>query len=256
MANGDPRRVLILGGTEEARSLADRLAAVPGVAPITSLAGRTAAPIRPAGGVRIGGFGGVDPLAASLVETGTAVLVDATHPFATRISEQAAAAAERAGIPLLRLERPPWEAGPGDRWTLVPDAAAAAAVQSPGTRLFLAIGRQALAPFETVPGAWFLLRVVDRPAAPLMVAPHLTLVARGPFGEADEVALFETHRIDRVVARNSGAAGSAAKLAAARAIGLPVTLIERPRPAPPNADASPTAATVDEALALVMHLLR
>ena len=256
MANRDARRVLILGGTEEARILADRLAAASDLTPITSLAGRTATPARPSGGLRIGGFGGVEPLAAYLVETGIVALVDATHPFAARISEHAAVAAEQARVPLIRLERPPWLPEPGDRWTLVPDAAAAAAAQPAGARLFLAIGRQTLGPFETIAEAWFLLRVVDPPTAPLMAAAHRTLVARGPFAVADEIALLRTHRIERIVVRNSGAAGSAAKLTAARALGLPVTMIERPPLAAPVGTAGLAAATVDEACALIMDRRR
>lgn len=251
ITEGTDTAVLILGGTEEARALAADLAARPGLAPITALAGRTADPVRPDGAVRVGGFGGAESLAAYLTQARIAALVDATHPFAMGIRRNAAEAAALAAVPLIRLERPPWAPQPGDRWAQVPDAAAAAQALPAGVRAFLAIGRQSLAPFAAVPAAWFLLRVVDLPAGPLMAAPHETVVARGPFALTDEIVLLQQHRIDRLVVKNSGADGSAAKLEAARSLGLAVTLIDRPRPAAPNA-----AVTVAGAVAQLMQALR
>ena len=250
ITEGDDTAVLILGGTEEARALAADLAARPGLAPITALAGRTAEPVLPEGAVRMGGFGGAAALAAYLTQARIAALVDATHPFAIGIRRNAMEAAAMAEVPLIRLERPPWAPQPGDHWTTVPDAAAAARAVPAGVRTFLAIGRQSLAPFEAVPDPWFLLRVVDPPARPLIAAPHEIVVARGPFAPADEIALLKQHRIDRLVVRNSGAEGSAAKLAAARALGLPVILIDRPCPAKAG-----TALTVADAVAQLMHAL-
>ena len=144
------RRVLILGGTSEARALASALDRA-GVSVVTSLAGRTSAPRVPAGEVRVGGFGGPDALASWLAAHGVAAVVDATHPFAERISASAVAACASAGVPLLRLERPPWREQPGDRWHRVADLdAAASLVPSLGRRAWLTIGRQGVAAFAGV----------------------------------------------------------------------------------------------------------
>jgi precorrin-6A/cobalt-precorrin-6A reductase len=224
--------VLILGGTGEARALATALAARPGLRVTLSLAGRTAQPVLPACEVRIGGFGGAEALADWLRANRTAILVDATHPFARVISRNAARAAEAAGIPVLVLERPPWQLVPGDRWTRVPDMpAAVAAVAALGpapARVFLAIGRQEVGAFRAAPGHDYLVRSIE-PVAPGDLPPHAeTILARGPFTEADERTLLATHRIEIVVAKNSGGPATYAKLAAARDLGLPVILVDRP----------------------------
>ena len=251
-------RVLILGGTAEARALAERLAAHPAITPLTSLAGRTADPVMPPGGVRSGGFGGAEAMASYLASARIAAVVDATHPFAARITGQATQAAAVAAVPLIRLERPAWQPRPGDRWTIVPDGVSAAAATPAATRVFLAIGRQDLAPFETVDRAWFLLRVVDPPESPLMQAAHHTVVARGPFALADETALLQRHRVALIVAKNSGGHGSAAKLTAARALGLPVIMIARP-PVVASKTAStpaPVVETVEQAWSWLTARLR
>jgi precorrin-6A/cobalt-precorrin-6A reductase len=225
--------VLVLGGTAEARELAERLADLPVV---TSLAGRTTAPASRPGRVRSGGFGGVAGLAAWVRDEGVVAVVDATHPFAVRISAWAAALED---VPLLRLERPAWTEQRGDRWHRVADhEAAARLIRTIGSRPLLAVGRQELAAYDTVPG--LLVRSVERPAH---LPPGADLVlARGPFSPADERALLVRERVDVVVTKDSGGDSTRAKLDAARELGLPVVLIERP----PGAGV-PLATTVDEA---------
>jgi precorrin-6A/cobalt-precorrin-6A reductase len=235
--------ILILGGTAEARALAAALDAA-GVAVTSSLAGRVANPRLPAGAVRIGGFGGPDALARWLTEHEVAAVVDATHPFAERISASAARAAPAAHVPLLRLERPSWRERPGDRWTWVADLdEAAAAVPRLGRRVLLTTGRQGLASFAGVDGTWFLVRCVDPPGPPLP-ARHELLLDRGPYTVEGERALVERHAIDLVVTKDSGGTHTEAKLDVARERGLPVVVVRRP----PRPDV-PTATTVEAALA-------
>ena len=236
--------VLLLGGTAEARRLAAAVGRDPAIALTSSLAGAVAVPLLPEGDVRIGGFGGVDGLVAWLRDHRTAAVVDATHPFSTRMTATAIAATDALDIPLLVLRRPGWAAGPGDRWHRVTDAAAAAALlPSLGERAFLAIGSGGLAAFAHLPG-WFLLRAVDPPPPPLPARHHVVL-DRGPFTADAERALLREHRIDVLVCRDSGGDLTAAKLVAARELGLPVVLIDRPL-APTTV---PTVETVDEAVA-------
>ncbi len=235
--------VLLLGGTAEARRLAARLGRRAGLAVTSSLAGAVAVPLLPEGDVRIGGFGGVEGLVAWLRDHRTDVVVDATHPFATGMTANAVAATAALGVPLLVLRRPGWTAGPGDRWHRVPGTTAAAALlPSLGERAFLAIGSGGLAAFAHLPG-WFLLRAVDPPPPPLPEHHHLVL-DRGPFTADAERALLREHRIDVLVCRDSGGDLTAAKLVAARELGLPVVLLDRP-PAP----AVPVVETVDDAAA-------
>lgn len=215
--------VLILGGTAEARALAAALDGA-GVAVTSSLAGRVANPRLPVGAVRLGGFGGPAGLAAWLGTHAVTAVVDATHPFAERISASAVEASAHAGVPLLRLERPGWTEGPGDRWRWVDDLdAAAAAVHG---RVFLTTGRQGLAAFAGVDG-WFLVRCVDPPQPPLP-ARHELVLDRGPYTLAGERALLQRHRIDVVVTKDSGGTHTRAKLDAARERGLPVVVVRRP----------------------------
>ncbi|HEY0813352.1 MAG TPA: cobalt-precorrin-6A reductase [Pseudonocardia sp.] len=239
--------VLLLGGTAEARRLAAALDRAAAVTVTSSLAGAVAVPLLPEGDVRIGGFGGVEGLAAWLRDHGTAAVVDATHPFSTRMTAAATAAADALGIPLLVLRRPGWTAGPGDRWHRVADAAAAATLlPSLGERAFLAMGSGGPAAFAHLPG-WFLLRAIDPPTGPLP-ARHRLVIGRGPFTADAERALLREHRIEVLVCRDSGGDLTAAKLVAARELGLPVVMIDRP-PAPPTVAA---VETVDEAVAWLM----
>ncbi|AWD21010.1 cobalt-precorrin-6A reductase [Fuscovulum blasticum] len=236
-------RLLLLGGTQEAGALARALADA-GAQAIYSYAGRTAAPVAPALPCRVGGFGGADGLAQWLRSEGIAGVIDATHPFAARMSRNAIAACAATSIPLLALERPAWTEQPGDDWQRVPDVAAAvAALPEAPARVFLAIGRQNLAAFAARPGHAYLLRLVDPPEGDLPLPQATVLVDRGPFSEEGDLAMMRQQGVQIVVAKNAGGSGAVAKIVAARTLGLPVVMIDRPA-LPPR----PTVATVDEVL--------
>jgi precorrin-6A/cobalt-precorrin-6A reductase len=234
--------ILILGGTSEARSLAQRLDEA-GVPVISSLAGSVSRPRLPAGETRIGGFGGADGLALWLAERSIGAVVDATHPFAQRISASAISACASAGVPLLRLERPGWEPRPGDRWHWVDDLGqAAAAVGDLGTRTLLTSGRQGIAAFAHDEVTWFLIRCVDPPRSPLPPR-HMIVLDRGPYTLEGELALVDDHQIDLLVTKDSGGSLTEAKLEAARLRSLPVIVVRRPA----REGRVPTVATVGEA---------
>ncbi|MFF5262105.1 cobalt-precorrin-6A reductase [Actinomadura viridis] len=222
-------RVLLLGGTGEARRLAGLLAARPGFDVVSSLAGRVADPALPPGRTRIGGFGGAAALAAWLAAERIGAVVDATHPFASAVTASAVAAAGDAGVPLLVLRRPGWTEEPGDDWRRVPSVAEAAA-DLPGERVFLTIGRGGLAAFAGDARRRYLVRSVDPPDPPLPPRTRVVL-GRGPFTVDGEAALMREHAVDVLVTKDSGGAMTAAKLVAARRLGLPVVMIDRP-PAP------------------------
>jgi precorrin-6A/cobalt-precorrin-6A reductase len=234
-------RVLVLGGTGEARRLATALTDE-GVDVLSSLAGRVADPVLPPGEVRIGGFGGAAGLAAWLQANPVRALVDATHPFAATMTASAAAAADVTGTPLLRLQRPGWTAQSGDDWRWVDSLGEAAEAVAGFGSVFLTTGRKSLDAFAGLT-ARCLVRSVDPPSPPL--PPRTTVVlARGPFTVEEERALMRQHGIEVVVSKDSGGAMTAAKLTAARELGIPVVLVRRP-PVPPGV---PVVATVDEAL--------
>lgn len=234
--------VLILGGTTEGRVLAGLLHA--DVRVTSSLAGRVAAPRLPAGEVRVGGFGGPEGLAAWVRQHGVDAVIDATHPFAERISFNAARAAATAHVPLLALRRPGWVPVAGDDWHEVGSLEeAAGALGGLGDRVFLTTGRMGLAAFADRP-EWFLVRSVDAPDAP-MPARCEVLLERGPFTLDGERELLARHRIDVLVTKDSGGAATAPKLAAAREAGVPVVVVRRP----PVPEGVPTAATPEEAAA-------
>jgi precorrin-6A/cobalt-precorrin-6A reductase len=228
LAGPEARTVLILGGTAEAMALAEALADCPGLRVITSLAGRTKVPARPPGEVRVGGFSGADGLARYLGEAGVDAVVDATHPFATRISANARTACHRAGIPLLAITRPGWTEEPGDIWITVADEAGAAAAIPEGARALLALGSQRLAAFAPRRDIAFFVRMVDPPAEKPL-ASCTVIVGRPSRSIAAEQALLAENRIDHLVCRNSGGEASYAKIAAARALRLPVIMIDRPK---------------------------
>ncbi|KDN81583.1 cobalt-precorrin-6A reductase [Kitasatospora cheerisanensis] len=220
--------VLILGGTSEARRLADVLVADPALRVTSSLAGRVAQPRLPAGEVRIGGFGGPAGLAAWLRAHRVDALIDATHPFAETMSRNAAAAVADTGTPLLALRRPSWAPQDGDRWHPVPSLAAAAdALPALGRRVFLTTGRQGIASFAHLDGLWFLARSVEPPVPPMPSAVEV-LLERGPFTLDGERELLRAHRIEVLVTKDSGSAATAPKLTAARELGLPVVVVQRP----------------------------
>ena len=221
-------RVLILGGTAEARELAERCAGLAGVRAVTSLAGRVTAPRRPAGDLRVGGFGGVDGLAGYLNGAGIDAVVDASHPFAAAITRAAVEASRLCGVPLLVLNRDGWVPGPGDLWHRVASLTEAAAVVGRlGRRAFLATGRGSVAAFAGVDECWFLIRSVEAPEPPLPRHAQVVL-DRGPFTHEGEVALLAGHRIDVLVTKDSGGELAAAKLGAARELGIPVVIVDRP----------------------------
>jgi precorrin-6A/cobalt-precorrin-6A reductase len=243
-------RILILGGTTEARQLAGKLARREDFSVTLSLAGRTESPVAQGVPVRVGGFGGAAGLAAHLCEEDVDLLIDATHPYAARISANAAEAARQAGVLILALRRPGWEPVAGDRWTLADSAAAAAsALGKAPRRVFLAIGRQEAGAFEAAPQHRYLIRSVD-PVEPKLAVPAADyLLARGPFPEAAERALLEKHGIDAIVSKNSGGEATYGKIAAARALGIEVVMVRRP--VLPDV---PSAETVDALAAMVDHL--
>ncbi|MFF1448146.1 cobalt-precorrin-6A reductase [Streptomyces sp. NPDC058274] len=240
---------LLLGGTTEARELAARLAARPGVRVTTSLAGRVSRRGALEGDVRIGGFGGAEGLAAWLREHRVDAVVDATHPFADGITANAARAAAATGVPAVVLRRPGWRPHADDRWHPVTSLAAAAELlPGLGRRVFLTTGRLGLAAFADLAGLHFLVRSVEAPEPPM--PPHTrVLLARGPFTVPGETALLREHRIDVLVTKDSGGEATSAKLTAARALGLPVVVVRRP-PLPEGVLAVPDVAGVLDRLRL------
>lgn len=217
----------MLGGTAEARALAAALVAV-GVDVVSSLAGRVSEPALPAGRVRIGGFGGATGLAGYLTGERVTALVDATHPFARRMSAHAVAAAAATGVPVVRLERPGWRAHPhAAEWTWVDDLDQALQAGDGCRRPFLTTGRQTLARFLPWRDRAALVRVVEPPDFPL--PPAWTLrTDRGPYERAAERALMAAHRADLLVTKDSGGSFTAAKLDAAADLGVPVVVLARP----------------------------
>lgn len=225
-------RVLILGGTGEAAELAAKVAAMQGFEVITSLAGRTREPSIPLGDYRIGGFGGVEGLTSYLCQMKIDLLVDATHPFATQISANAAAAATQAVIPRLMLIRQPWEKVSGDRWIEVDCTQAAAALPYLGERVFLTVGRQELYHFAHIKSIWFLMRIIDPPKPDAIMPTGLILCDRGPFSLHNEREVLMHHQIDTIVSKNSGGDATYAKIIAARELGVQVVMVNRPAKPP------------------------
>jgi precorrin-6A/cobalt-precorrin-6A reductase len=222
-------RILILGGTSEARRLAERLADDPNVTPVLSLAGRTRNPILPKIAHRVGGFGGVEGLIAYLKSESIDIVIDATHPFAEQMSAHAEAACRARAIPLALFTRPSWSRDAGDLWQEVEtiDAAVHALGNEP-RRVFVTVGRLQLPAFEAAPQHFYLIRSIDAPETVPSLPHHRIILARGPFAFDDERALLESERIDVVVTKNSGGEATYAKIEAARALGLPVILIRQP----------------------------
>lgn len=242
--------VLLLGGTTEANALADRFATARQFNAVLSLAGRTAAPRASPVPVRIGGFGGVEGLVDYLRDSKTDIVIDATHPFAAQMSRHAVAACAEAGVPLIAVERPPWQARQGDTWHNVASIAdGVAALGMAPRRVFCAIGRLFLDALLVAPHHHYIVRLIDAPVDPIAL-PHLTTVtARGPFTLDADLALLRDHAIDVVFTKNSGGGATYSKIAAARELGLPIVMVERPA-LPRRA----TVATAEAAWAALMRL--
>jgi precorrin-6A/cobalt-precorrin-6A reductase len=221
-------RALILGGIADAGLLATEIARA-GIDAVYSYGGRTRAPADQPLRTRIGGFGGVGGLADYIRREGITHVIDATHPFAAEMSRNAVEACAETGTPLIALERTPWTKALGDNWVEIGDVdAAAAALPEAPARVFLAIGRQHIAPFAARPQHNYTLRFVDPPEAPLPFAADL-IVSRGPFTLDAELEMMRKQGIAWIVARNSGGDGARAKIDAARLLGLPVIMITRPQ---------------------------
>ncbi|MGT2439677.1 cobalt-precorrin-6A reductase [Bradyrhizobium betae] len=221
-------RALILGGTADASLLAAEIARA-GIDAMYSYGGRTRAPADQPLPTRIGGFGGVVGLADYIRREGITHVIDATHPFAAEMSRHAVAACAETGTPLIALERAPWAMASGDNWIEVADVdAAVAALPTAPAKIFLAIGRQHIAPFAAKLQHAYTLRFVDPPEAPLPF-PADVIVSRGPFTLDGELEMMRKRGIAWIVARNSGGDGARAKIDAARMLGLPVIMIARPR---------------------------
>jgi len=237
-------RVLLLGGTSEARALADRLH--PDVDIISSLAGRVPDPALPVGPVRIGGFGGADGLRDWLSGNGITAVVDATHPFAATITAHAAAACAELGVPYVVLSRPPWD--PAGATVVASDTEAAEVVAVMGySRVFLTTGRSGVAAFSDS-DAWFLIRMVTPPDPVTLPRKNRLVLSRGPYRYDDEHALMAQNGVQAVVTKNSGGAMTRAKLDAALALGVDVVMIRRP-PLPAGAG---IVGSVDAAQAWVL----
>lgn len=242
-------RALILGGTGEARAVAASLKDS-GWHVTSSLAGRVANPKLPVGEVRIGGFGGPAGLAKWLIHNGIEVIIDATHPYAEKISISASEASRATGIPLIALHRPAWTPGPKDRWRMVSTMEEAAAlVAREYHHILLTIGRQQLAPFAADPHNLYVIRAVDPPSVALP-ARHRVLLSRGPFEVEAEKKLLIDNQIDAVVTKNSGGAMTEAKLEAARLLGIDVVMVQRPALPPATVHVS----SVDEVTRVIAQL--
>lgn len=222
------KKILILGGTGDAAELARRVALLQGVEVISSLAGRTRKPAEVAGNVRVGGFGGEVGLGEFLQNETIDVVVDATHPFARQISFNAAAACLACGVEHLMLIRPAWEKMPGDQWIEVESNEMAAQVLVGFKRVFLTIGRQELGVFSNWQDIWFLMRMIDPPTPQIRIPKGELLLAKGPFSLAEERALLVKYGIEVIVSKNSGGEATYAKIVAARELGLPVVMVQRP----------------------------
>jgi precorrin-6A/cobalt-precorrin-6A reductase len=244
-----PLRLLILGGTSEASALARRIADEPDVAAILSLAGATADPAPTPITRRVGGFGGAEGLAAFLARERIDAVVDATHPFASRISANAVAACDATYTPLVVFTRRPWTREPGDRWLEVRavDEAVDALGATPRTVL-LTQGRLQLAAFARAPQHRYIVRAIDRPPQIDALPECKLILARGPFSFADELALMQREGIEALVTKNSGGRATYAKIEAARALKIEVVIMRQP-PAPE----AETLRELEQVLAWIAH---
>ncbi len=222
--------LLLLAGSGEARAIAHGLAGMAGVSTIASLAGATRAPMDLGVPTRVGGFGGRVGFEAFLEAERIDAVLDATHPFAGRISRRTADVCRHRDLPCLQVLRPEWRPGPGDRWIFIDNESEAAEHIPKGATVFLATGRQTLLRFANLAGRYIICRRIDEARQPFPFENGEYLVGRGPFSVAEEIALFKARGVDFLVVKNSGGEGSRPKLEAARALSLPVVMINRPPP--------------------------
>ncbi|VVT25356.1 Precorrin-6A reductase [Rhizobium sp. EC-SD404] len=223
-----PETILILGGTREAAELAARLAASGKARIVTSLAGRTREPKPLAGETRVGGFGGAEGLAAYIKDNAVDLVIDATHPFAGTISANAGKAADFCAIPLISLARPAWQPVDGDRWKRVATIADAVTAIPTDATVLLALGRQHIAPFAGRSDVTFVIRMIDEPESDLPFERAVLVLGKPDLDVDAEEAMLAGRGIDMIVCRNSGGRGAYAKIEAARRLGLPVLMIDRP----------------------------
>lgn len=244
-----PLTILLLGGTSEAALAAEHLATMPGITATLSLAGRTIKAAPSALAVRVGGFGGIDGLVNYLTRASIDLVLDATHPFAAQISNNANAACAKANVPLLAIERAPWKRITGDDWSEHRDIEAAiAALPDAPLTIFSALGRSSIPKLIAKPQHRYVIRVVDPVALPSELKHATVIAARGPFSTEDDIALFREYRVACVLAKNSGGNAAYSKIEAARQLRLPVYMVARP----PIAE-RPSVATVSEALSWIVH---
>ncbi len=222
------KKILLLGGTEEARDLAEMLDEA-GANFVVSLAGRTSATYP--GQMRVGGFGGVDGMVETIGKEGFEVLVDATHPFAANISVNAKKAAKLAKIPYYRLERRPWRRAKSDRWIDVESLEDAAERLDSGSTVFLAVGAGGLAPFLPRRDLKLVVRSIEPPDLGNR-RDIVVIQSRGPFDIEDERVLWDRYKFDALVTKNSGGESAGAKLVVARERRTLVYMVRRPRKQP------------------------
>lgn len=222
------RKILLLGGTTEAVELNETLAGRPEVDLITSLAGRTRTPTLLSGKTVVGGFGGEEGLINFIVDNQIELVIDTSHPFAGKITQNACAACAECGIAYLRFQRPEWEKVSGDRWISVGSIKAAAKKACDFNRIFLTVGRQELSPFEGISGKFFLVRSIEKAEFMPQQSEVRFIRTRGPFSKEDEVRLLREYQIDLVISKNSGGLATYPKIAAARELNIPVAMIKRP----------------------------
>lgn len=240
-----PKSVLILGGTGDARQLADKLVDAFGddLRVITSLAGRTTSPRRPKGDIREGGFGGAKGLAKYLKETQIDAVIDATHPYAAQISKHGVEASQSAAIPNILLDRPAWVEDPDDKWTHLPDMTAAAGALELASTAMITTGIQNLDAFKHVHGPKMLVRLLEHPKTDLPIKDAEIIIGRPPYSLNDEITLFKLLGVDTLVTKNAGGEATRAKIVAARQLGIHVIMIDRPPTPHTN-----TVTSVDDAI--------
>lgn len=242
----EPKRILLLGGTEEAVRLNQSLASLKHIKLFTSLAGRTSTPKQLSGDVVTGGFGGAEGLAGFVKDMSIDTVLDASHPFAGKMTGTAIKVCKESDIQYLRLERPAWQKMSGDNWIEVKSIAASVPKQEGYSRIFLTIGRQELSAFSGCRNKFFLVRSIEAIDFTPTDCETVHIRDRGPFDTQEEIELLNQHRIDLLVSKNSGGSLTYPKIEAARHLGLPVLMVNRPQ-----LPTCPSVSTVEEILALI-----